>query len=791
MPDLRDQLQDDLGTAYTLEKELGGGGMSRVFLAKDNKLGRQIVIKILPPEMTAAVSGERFRREVQLAANLQHPHIVPLLSAGETNGLPYFTMPYVKGESLKAHLLKVGELPLSEAIRILREVASALAYAHENNVVHRDIKPDNVLISGDSAVVTDFGVAKALTASSEGTGSSLTSMGVALGTPAYMAPEQATADPHIDHRADLYALGVMAYEMVTGSTPFANRTPQATLSAHVIETPEPVTRKRSNTPPGLAAIIMRCLEKRASDRPQSAREVVNLLDALTTPSGGMTPTASYRTQAKKRPRWMVPAAVALVAVLGLGAFAASRFKASEKGDPAAALASQKSIAVLPFKNMSGDPANEFFSDGLSEELLNVLSQIRGLRVAARASSFQFKGKEADIREIGQKLGVATVLDGSVRKSGDQVRITVQLIDTKNGYQLWAETFDRKMDDVFKVQNEITRAIGEALNLQFGAGSARLAQGRPVSAEAYELYLKGVFALRAGTETGMRNALANFQQAIQIDSGYASAWAQVANIHTAMLGAGFIGPDEANRIAAAAIKRALSLDPDISSVQSVYASHLRALGELEQAEAVLKSVIEKNPNHTGARVTYASLLAMRGDADGAVNEMRMAKVLNPLSTGMLHNLGLYLLMSGKYTEAIAQFRELIVSRPDDPRTLVTFAQALSEGGQHPEAMQQAELASSLASNDSYVELTRAYTYAKAGRRDDALKIVNAEASHSDVVNYAFEMAGVYSALGDKDRAFEWLDKMPTVQGSFLKLDPLIAGLRDDPRYEKVLAKWKLN
>ena len=503
MSDLRDEVQKELGDAYTLEQELTGGGMSRVFVARDNALGRQVVIKILPPEMAAAVSSQRFRREVQLAANLQHAHIVPLHSAGEINGLPYFTMPFVKGESLKTHLAKVGELPLSEAIRILREVASALAYAHENGIVHRDIKPDNILISGDSAVVTDFGVAKALTASSDST-SGLTSMGVALGTPAYMAPEQATADPHLDHRADIYALGVMAYEMITGTTPFANRTPQATLAAHVTETPEPIIRKRSNTPPGLAAIVMRCLEKRASDRPQSARELVNQLDALTTPSGGLTPTASYRVPVK-RPGLMIPAAMALAAVLGLAAFATSRFKSDDK-DPSATFASQKSIAVLPFRNLSGDPANDFFSDGLSEELLDVLGEIRGLRVAARGSSFQFKGKEVDVREIGEKLGVETVLDGSVRKSGDQVRITAQLIDTKNGYQLWSETFDRKMDDVFALQNQITRSIGEALNLQFASGSARVAKGRAVSPEAWELYLKGVFAVRGGSETSLKSAL---------------------------------------------------------------------------------------------------------------------------------------------------------------------------------------------------------------------------------------------------------------------------------------------
>ena len=782
MSDLRDEVQKELGDAYTLEQELTGGGMSRVFVARDNTLGRQVVIKILPPEMAAAVSSQRFRREVQLAANLQHAHIVPLHSAGEINGLPYFTMPFVKGESLKTHLAKVGELPLSEAIRILREVASALAYAHENGIVHRDIKPDNILISGDSAVVTDFGVAKALTASSDST-SGLTSMGVALGTPAYMAPEQATADPHLDHRADIYALGVMAYEMITGTTPFANRTPQATLAAHVTETPEPIIRKRSNTPPGLAAIVMRCLEKRASDRPQSARELVNQLDALTTPSGGMTPTASYRVPVK-RPGLMIPAAMALAAVLGLAAFATSRFKSDDK-DPSATFASQKSIAVLPFRNLSGDPANDFFSDGLSEELLDVLGEIRGLRVAARGSSFQFKGKEVDVREIGEKLGVETVLDGSVRKSGDQVRITAQLIDTKNGYQLWSETFDRKMDDVFALQNQITRSIGEALNLQFASGSARVAKGRAVSPEAWELYLKGVFAVRGGSETSLKSALANFQAAIRIDSGYAAAWAQVANIYYGMATAGFMRPDEANRQAGAAMDRALSLDPDLSIVQSVYAGYLRARGDTEKAEAVLKSLIERNPNHSTGRMNYAILLAMRGDAEAAVTEMQMAKVQNPLSTTVLHNLGLLHMMAGKHADAIAQFRELIARRPDDPRAHVTFAQALAEGGQFAEAITEAEKASALAQEDPYVELTRAYVYAKAGRRADALRIADIEAAKPDIDNFVFEMAGIYSALGDKDKAFEWLDKLQTVQGSFVKLDPLIAPLRSDPRFQKVL------
>ena len=286
--ELRHRLQAALGTPFRLEKELGGGGMSRVFLAEEVGLGRQVVIKVLPPEMSAGVNVDRFRREIQLAARLQHPHVVPLLSAGSRDDLIWYVMPYLKGESLRAKLAREGELPVAETIRILREVADALQYAHSNQVVHRDIKPDNILISNKHAVVTDFGVAKAVSAS---TGeSSLTSLGVALGTPAYMAPEQAAADPHVDHRADLYGLGAMAYEMLTGRPPFTGATPQSVLAAHVTQAPDPVTAHRDTVPPGLAELVMRCLAKKPADRWQRADELIPHLDALLTPTSGMTPT---------------------------------------------------------------------------------------------------------------------------------------------------------------------------------------------------------------------------------------------------------------------------------------------------------------------------------------------------------------------------------------------------------------------------------------------------------------------------------------------------------------------
>ncbi|HEY7634474.1 MAG TPA: protein kinase [Gemmatimonadales bacterium] len=348
---LQQQLQVTLGDAYVLERELGGGGMSRVFLALETALGRRVVIKVLLPELAAGVSVERFRREIQLAAQLQHPHIVPLLSAGEAEGLPYFIMPFVTGESLRARVAREGELPIAETVRILRDVVSALAFAHARGVVHRDIKPDNVLISGGVAVVTDFGVAKAVSASSGGgaTGK-ITSLGVALGTPAYMAPEQATASPQTDHRADIYALGAMAYEMLTGAPPFTGPSPQAILAAHVVEEPHPVERRRPGVPPMLATLVRDCLAKRPADRPQAAADVMHALDTIATPTGGTVPTTAIlptpRPAATAARQWPLIAALAALALVVTGAVLWVGRTSNSAGAPTSTSKNQSS-ATLP------------------------------------------------------------------------------------------------------------------------------------------------------------------------------------------------------------------------------------------------------------------------------------------------------------------------------------------------------------------------------------------------------------------------------------------------------------
>ena len=418
MTDLRATLERTLGDLYVFERELQGGAMSRVFVAMDRQLGREVVMKVLPAEVAADLSADRFRREIQLAAKLQHPHIVPLLSSGEVNGTPYFTMPFVEGESLRARLARVGELPIPEAVKILREVASALSYAHKHGVVHRDIKPDNVMLTDEFALVTDFGVAKALSASTKPSDAqTLTGLGISLGTPAYMSPEQATADPSVDHRADIYAFGVMAYEMLTGALPFVGRTMQATLAANVMEKPEAIERKRPGIPPALGALIMRCLEKRPADRPQSAGDLLHELEAIPVALASPRKALGLRT---------LTFAGAAAAVL-LAAFIVYRGIQRNSGKADQPVGQLLSVAVLPLANVGGDAQDEYFSEGMTDELANALSKLPGLRVASRTSAYAFKGKkDIDVGEIGRKLHVQAVLEGVVRRSGDRLRVGAQL-----------------------------------------------------------------------------------------------------------------------------------------------------------------------------------------------------------------------------------------------------------------------------------------------------------------------------------------------------------------------------
>src|SRR5512140_1054467 len=547
--DLQSRVQSALGPGYRIERELGGGGMSRVFLADEAALGRKVVVKVLSPELGAGLNVERFRREIQLAAGLQHPHIVPVLAAGEASGLPYFMMPYVAGDSLRARLRRDGALPIAEVVAIVRDVARGLAFAHARGVVHRDIKPDNVLLAGGSATVTDFGVAKALSSARHGEGTgSLTLVGNSLGTPAYMAPEQAAADPDTDHRADLYALGVVAYELLAGSTPFEGRTPRALLAAQMAETPPPINERRPDTPPALARLVMQLLEKDPADRPGTADAVLAALDDPEA-TRSQPRTAAFVPVRRRRGVLLAGGGIALLLLVTAGIVVGRR------GAPPAGA---DAVAVLPFVNSGGDAQDEYFSDGMTDELTSALSQVRGLRVASRTSAYAYKGRrDVDVRQIGRQLGVGAVLEGTIRRDGDRIRLSARLTGAHDGLTVWSEQYERKVADVFRLQDELSSAIVAALAPRL---TGRLpARRQTADLEAYDLYLRGRYLWHTRGDSALRAAAGLFSQAIARDPGFADAHAGLADALALLPVYGLTSADSALPIARREAERAVALD----------------------------------------------------------------------------------------------------------------------------------------------------------------------------------------------------------------------------------------
>jgi serine/threonine-protein kinase len=513
--DLRGQLQSSLGEAYTVETEIGGGGMSRVYVAEDRSLHRRIVVKVLPPELAGGIAVSRFQREITLAARLQHPHIVPLLASGEMQGLPYYTMPFVDGESLRQRLDRAGELPVAEAVRLLREIASALAYAHDNGIVHRDIKPANVLLSGGISLVADFGVAKALMASAT-TGESLTSTGIAIGTPAYMSPEQVAADPSVDHRADLYSFGMLAYEMLAGRPPFVGRSPHELLSAHVLDAPEPLETRRAGVPSELAALVMRCLAKRPDDRPKDAHAIVRALDALVTPSETVAPRARA---ARRVSRLGLAAGVGVL----IAAAGATWFAFTHRSRAAAA---ENRLVVAPFTNLTGNPAFDNVGRIAADQLTATVAATGAIDVVESNFVLQvLRDTTHPVPERIQRLAEAAharfIVTGSVALRGDSLQLRGQLAEVGTGKVV--TVFDPVMSassDAIAALNVLGDHLIGALRVGRWVQHAQRGYRAP-SYAAQEEFDKGMelFALR-GDSPG---AIPFFKQAIALDSTFTRAY----------------------------------------------------------------------------------------------------------------------------------------------------------------------------------------------------------------------------------------------------------------------------
>ena len=482
--DLLADLQAHFADKYHLERELGGGGMSRVFVARDERLDRRVVIKLLPPQVTATISADRFKREIMLAAQLQHPNIVPVLSAGEFGTLPYFIMPYIDGESLRARMMR-GPLSVRETVTILKDVVRALAFAHGRGIIHRDIKPDNVLLAAGAAVVTDFGVAKALSASRQQEGvrtsaPTMTGVGTSLGTPAYMAPEQAAADPSTDHRADLYALGIVAYEMLTGAPPFHGRTPQALLAAQLSEIPAPLTSRRYDVSLPLSNLVMQCLEKEPGKRPKTANDVLRALDD----PGFLVSDAFPAAEAPKVRRRrlteigvgvLVVAAVAVAWVLteptpppgsGADSTAAARRDSAARAatTPAAAAPSTgpRAVVVFPLVSVGNDPEAMQAAQGISSELASAISRVPGVRVSSQTTAAAIRQSVRTPAEAARALNATMLVEGTVQRAKERLRVSVRLVNVANDSTVWASTIDGTTNDALALQDSTVKAVAAAV-----------------------------------------------------------------------------------------------------------------------------------------------------------------------------------------------------------------------------------------------------------------------------------------------------------------------------------------
>jgi TolB-like protein len=796
--DLRSTLETSLGDSYTFERELGGGGMSRVFLAEDRALQRRVVVKVLKQDMAAGVSFDRFRREIQLAAKLQHPHIVPLLSSGEVDGTPYFTMPFIDGESLRTRLAREGELPVSEAMRILRHVAAALSYAHKHGVVHRDIKPDNVMLSDEFALVTDFGVAKAVTASAEHGASSsggLTGLGLAIGTPAYMAPEQAVADPTVDHRADIYSWGVMAYEMLTGWPPFRGMSAQATLAAQAVETPEPIQKKRPGLPAALSNLVMRCLEKRPADRPQTAAEILQELDAIPISSGSTRATAALpaATRSFRKP---ILAGVAAILVGGIGYFLYERRAPASAPDSNGELSS---VAVLPLINVGGDTATDYFSDGMTDELANALGKLPGLRVASRTSAYAFKGrKNVSVADIGRELHVQALIEGSVQRAGDRLRVTAQLTNVADGFSLWSEKYERDAKDVFQVQDEIARSIADALKLKLGARAAELSSTSrgTESVGAYDLYLRGLYFWNRRGADNLVRAVSYFERAVATDPNFGRAYAGIALSYALLPEYTDSPPPDVLERTKIAASRALAIDSGLAEAHAALGLASVHAWDFQNAEKEYRMAITLEPRYATGHQWYGELLYHTGKTDSSIAEIKRANSLDPLAPITETALGFALNLAGRDDEAIAELKKGIELAPTFGITHATLAFSYLGKKDYPNAVREMEIGASLDPDLAGRQAQLTYIYGASGdklRAQAVLDKLRMRAKSEKVPPYSFALAEL--GVGDRDASLKWLERavdahdIGLVTISLLN-EPVWDPIRNDPRFERILETMNL-
>ena len=729
---------------YVIERELGRGGMATVYLAQDTKHGRKVAIKVLRPELTASLGVDRFVREISIAAQLTHPHIVPLLDSGEAAGLLYYVASYVSGGSLRDWLQRERRIPLADALRITREVCAGLDYAHRNGFVHRDVKPENILFADGLAVLADFGIARACTRPD---GSSLTETGVVVGTPEYMSPEQASGEADIGVASDVYSLACVLYEMLAGEPPLRGDTVRATMAKQVTQIPRPVRERLPDVPAAVDRAIARALDKNPDRRFASAAEFAA---ALTVDTGAF-PRAAPTT---------------------------------------------RSVAVLPFVNASSDPENEYLSDGISEELIDALAKIPGLRVASRTSAFSFKGKSQDVRTIGSLLGASVVLEGAVRKSDERLRITAQLTSADDGQLLWSQRYDRKLDDVFAIQDELARTIVNTLRAtSFADLAAPVPRRHTESVKAYGLYLMGRYAWNKRTLEGVLEGIGFFEQAIAEDPNYALAYTGLADSYALQVDYQSVPVTDGFERSEVYARKALELDESLSEAHTSLAWILFIYDwDWSGAEREFRRAIELNPQYATAHQWYAFLLVALGRFEEAMSEGTMSLELDAASVSMRRSAGALYYYARRYDQARRHLAHAIEMNPTAEESYRMLGLTLAELGDFEEAERVLREAARLGGARPYATATLGYVLARAGNGAEAeslLAELELAATRDYVSPAAFAMLNI--GLGRHERALFWAERAYDDRRgwlAYLNVHPIFDPLRGEPRFQALVRRMGL-
>ena len=766
--ELGQNLRDALSDTYTLEREIVGAGMSRVFVAEDRSLGRRVVIKVLPPEMGAAVRLERFRREIQLAASLTHPHIIPLLTAGETLGLPYYTMPYVEGESLKERLKRDWRLPIPEAVRLACQVARALDYAHRSGVVHRDMKPGNILLHDGQAMVTDFGIARALNMAAQDP--NLTSAGTAIGTPAYMSPEQGMGEPTVDGRTDIYALACVLFEMLSGSAPYVGKNAQMVMMRHFVDPIPSVRPGRSEIPVSVDDAIKKALAKQPAGRFASAADFAAALEVGHV-NWSFTPDAGRPT--------ITPVT------------------ASSDSGPTAAINKpllDRFVAVLPFENMSADPENEYFSDGITEDIITNLSKLPTLKVMSRTSTAPYKKHGKNVREIGRELGVSHVLEGSVRRAGNKVRVTAQLIDTETDHHVWAKTWDRELDDIFAVQTDVAECVAHCMRAKLSPTDVSRISKKPTdNIEAYNLYLLGRHHYNKVTPEDFAKAVDYLKEAADLDPEFTTALASLAEAYQ-YFGMGYWGirPHDAHPAAFALAKKALELDPNDGSAHAslgLYYDWYRF--DFEKGGQELSQAVELYPSGSMLRMYYAMHLCAVGKFDEAIVHKDIACQLDPSAMAIRGNATWVLYLARRMEQAVEESRNIRAIDPTSSYAAFSHGLVCVQGGDKREGIQAFRDAARLGEGITLYQVSLAYGLAAGGEHAEAREVLDRlEVLSQKEFVWPMGIGMAYAHLGQESKAMEWLEKAYEERVGYMLMinrDPALDVLRSSPRFQALANK----